>query len=115
MTVMHLFEYGKELGARGYSSCVSAKEIQQNGNIVVHLGDCAFDKNRRAIACQPGGVTLSLEAMGNLLLQEIEPKTKTVFFEVTMSSGYYKNEINNGEGYRYDITSFRVYKMELYP
>jgi len=54
MTVMHLFEYGKELGARGYSSCVSAKEIQQNGNIVVHLGDCAFDKNRRAIACQPG-------------------------------------------------------------
>jgi hypothetical protein len=56
-----------------------------------------------------------LEAMGNLLLQEIEPKTKTVLFEVTMSSGYYKNEINNGEGYRYDITSFRVYKMELYP
>ncbi|WP_334032754.1 aryl-sulfate sulfotransferase, partial [Acinetobacter baumannii] len=57
---MHLFEYGKELGARGYSSCVSAKEIQQNGNIVVHLGDCAFDKNRRAIAGQPGGVTLSI-------------------------------------------------------
>lgn len=53
--------------------------------------------------------------MGNLLLQEIEPKTKTVLFEVTMSSGYYKNEINNGEGYHYDITSFRVYKMELYP
>lgn len=85
MTVMHLFEYGKELGARGYSSCVSAKEIQQNGNIVVHLGDCAFDKNRRAIACQPGSDLVDpqegLEAMGNLLLQEIEPKTKTVLLK----------------------------------
>lgn len=120
MTVMRPFEYGKELGARGYSSCVSAKEIQQNGNIVVHFGDCTFDENGRAISCQPGESDLAdpqegLEAMGNLLLQEIEPETKTVLFEATMSSGYYKNEINNGEGYRYDITSFRVYKMELYP
>ncbi|MEA8500721.1 aryl-sulfate sulfotransferase, partial [Salmonella enterica subsp. enterica serovar Muenster] len=39
---MRPFEYGKELGARGYSSCVSAKAIQQNGNIVVHFADCTF-------------------------------------------------------------------------
>lgn len=31
-----------------------------------------------------------------------------------MTSGYYKNEEVNGVGYRYDITSFRVYKMGLY-
>ncbi|EGT0661269.1 aryl-sulfate sulfotransferase [Citrobacter werkmanii] len=119
MTVMRLFEYGKELGARGYSSCVSAKEVQQNGNIVVHFGDCTFDENGRAISCQPGDSDIAdpqegSEAMGNLLLQEIEPVTKSVLFEATMTSGYYKNEEVNGEGYRYDITSFRVYKMNLY-
>lgn len=119
MTVMRPFEYGKELGARGYSSCVSAKEVQQNGNIVVHFGDCTFDENGRAISCQPGDSDIAdpqegSEAMGNLLLQEIEPVTKSVLFEATMTSGYYKNEEVNGEGYRYDITSFRVYKMNLY-
>ncbi|MCU6173813.1 aryl-sulfate sulfotransferase [Citrobacter cronae] len=119
MTVMRPFEYGKELGARGYSSCVSAKEVQQNGNIVVHFGDCTFDENGRAISCQPGDSDITdpqegSEAMGNLLLQEIEPVTKSVLFEATMTSGYYKNQEVNGEGYRYDITSFRVYKMNLY-
>lgn len=119
MTVMRPFEYGKELGARGYSSCVSAKEVLHNGNIVVHFGDCTFDENGRAISCQPGDSDIAdpqegSEAMGNLLLQEIEPVTKSVLFEATMTSGYYKNEEVNGEGYRYDITSFRVYKMNLY-
>ncbi|WOJ30158.1 aryl-sulfate sulfotransferase [Citrobacter koseri] len=119
MTVMRPFEYGKELGARGYSSCVSAKEIQQNGNIVVHFGDCTFDENGRAISCQPGDSDIvdpqeGNEAMGELLLQEIDASTKSVLFEATMTSGFYKNEETNGEGYRYDITSFRVYKMGLY-
>ncbi|MES0476463.1 aryl-sulfate sulfotransferase [Citrobacter braakii] len=119
MTVMRPFEYGKELGARGYSSCVSAKEVLQNGNIVVHFGDCTFDENGRAISCQPGDSDIidpqeGNEALGNLLLQEIEPVTKSVLFEATMTSGYYKNEEVNGVGYRYDITSFRVYKMGLY-
>lgn len=54
------------------------------------------------------------EAMGLLILQEIAPTEKTVLFEATMTSGYYKNAETNGEGYRYDITSFRVYKMDLY-
>ncbi|MDI5303988.1 hypothetical protein MJN76_33970, partial [Salmonella enterica subsp. enterica serovar Anatum] len=36
-----------------------------------------------------------------------------MLFEATMTSGYYKNAETNGEGYRYDITSFRVYKMDL--
>lgn len=83
MTVMRPFEYGKELGARGYSSCVSAKEVLQNGNIVVHFGDCTFDENGRAISCQPGDSDIidpqeGNEALGNLLLQEIEPVTKSV-------------------------------------
>ena len=30
-------------------------------------------------------------------------------FEATMISGYYKNEITNGAGYRYDITSCGFY------
>ncbi|HAE2268385.1 TPA_asm: aryl-sulfate sulfotransferase [Salmonella enterica subsp. salamae serovar 60:g,m,t:z6] len=119
MTVTRPFEYGKELGARGYSSCVSAKEIQANGNIVVHFADCTFDENGRAISCEPGDSDLldpqeGSEAMGNLILQEIDPASKTVLFEAMMTSGYYKNEATNGEGYRYDITSFRVYKMGLY-
>ncbi|WP_178829062.1 aryl-sulfate sulfotransferase, partial [Salmonella enterica] len=119
MTVMRPFEYGKELGARGYSSCVSAKAIQQNGNIVVHFADCTFDENGRAISCQPGESDIidpqaGSEAMGLLILQEIAPTEKTVLFEATMTSGYYKNAETNGEGYRYDITSFRVYKMDLY-
>ena len=119
MTVMRPFEYGKELGSRGYSSCVSAKEILSNGNIVVHFGDCTFDENGRAVSCQPGDSDLvdpqeGSEVMGNLLLQEIDPVTKSVLFEATMTSGYYKSEATGGEGYRYDITSFRVYKMALY-
>ncbi|EDP8644155.1 arylsulfatase [Salmonella bongori] len=119
MTVTRPFEYGKELGARGYSSCVSAKEIQANGNIVVHFADCTFDENGRAISCQPGDSDMvdpqeGTQAMGNLILQEIDPTSKTVLFEAMMTSGYYKNEARNGEGYRYDITSFRVYKMDLY-
>ncbi|MDA8510953.1 aryl-sulfate sulfotransferase [Citrobacter sp. Igbk 14] len=119
MTVMRPFAYGKELGSRGYSSCVSAKEVQQNGNIVVHFGDCTFDENGLAISCQPGDSDIDdpragSEAMGNLLLQEIDPETKSVLFEATMTSGYYKSEDVNGAGYRYDITSFRVYKMNLY-
>ncbi|EAW3206167.1 sulfatase [Salmonella enterica] len=52
--------------------------------------------------------------MGLLILLEIAPTEKTVLFEATMTSGYYKNAETNGEGYRYDITSFRVYKMDLY-
>ncbi|EAZ8037194.1 sulfatase [Salmonella enterica] len=52
--------------------------------------------------------------MGLLILQEIAPTEKTVLFEATMTSGYYKNAETNGEGYRYDIISFRVYKMDLY-
>lgn len=119
MTITRPFEYGKELGSRGYSSCVSAKEILSNGNIVVHFGDCTFDENGRAVSCQPGDSDLvdpqeGSEVMGNLLLQEIEASTKSVLFEATMTSGYYKNEATGGEGYRYDITSFRVYKMALY-
>lgn len=42
--------------------------------------------------------------MGLLILQEIAPTEKTVLFEATMTSGYYKNAETNGEGYRYDIT-----------
>lgn len=119
MTVMRPFEYGKELGSRGYSSCVSAKEIQENGNIVVHFGDCTFDENGLAISCQPGESDVvdpqeGSQAMGVLLLQEIDPASKTVLFEATFSSGYFKNEATNGEGYRYDITGFRIYKMDLY-
>ncbi len=119
MTITRPFAYGKELGSRGYSSCVSAKEILSNGNIVVHFGDCTFDENGRAVSCQPGDSDLvdpqeGSEVMGNLLLQEIVPATKSVLFEATMTSGYYKNEATGGEGYRYDITSFRVYKMALY-
>ncbi|AXC69930.1 sulfatase [Salmonella enterica] len=52
--------------------------------------------------------------MGLLILQEIAPTEKTVLFEATMTSGYYKNAATNGEDYRYDITRFRVYKMDLY-
>lgn len=44
-----------------------------------------------------------------LILQEITPTEKTVLFEATMTLWLLQNE-TNGEGYRYDITSFRVYK-----
>ncbi|MGS9059314.1 sulfatase, partial [Salmonella enterica subsp. enterica serovar Infantis] len=38
---------------------------------------------------------------------------KNVIFVATMTSGYYKNAETIGEGYRFDITIFRVYKMDL--
>ncbi|NKR09635.1 aryl-sulfate sulfotransferase, partial [Escherichia coli] len=103
MTVMRPYEYGKELCARGDSSSDSAKSIQQNGNIVVHFADCTLDENGRAISCQPGESDIidpqaGSEAMGLLILQEIAPTEKTVLFEATMTSGYYKNAETNGEG-----------------
>lgn len=86
MTVMRPFEYGKELGARGYSSCVSAKAIQQNGNIVVHFADCTFDENGRAISCQPGESDIidpqaGSEAMGLLIYRRLRLRRKPCFLK----------------------------------
>lgn len=120
MTVTRPYEYGKEeVGSRGYSSFVSAKHLLSNGNLVIHFGGSTVDEFGHPISCQPGYSDLvdpneGSQALGILVLQEINKETKEVLFEATVTSGYYKNQETNGDNYRYDISAFRVYKLPLY-
>lgn len=119
MTVTRRYEYGKdEVGSRGYSSYVCAKHLLANGNLVIHFGASTVDEFNQPITCQPGLSDVvdpdeGEQALGKLLLQEINKETKTLLFEATVTSGFFKNEETNGDDYRYDISAFRVYKFPL--
>lgn len=116
MTVTRPYEYGKtEVGNRGYSSFVSAKHLLTNGHLVIHFGATTVDEFEHTITAQPGSSDLvdpdeGQQALGRLVLQEINKETKEVLFEAMVTSGYFKNEETNGTNYRYDISAFRVYK-----
>lgn len=120
MTVTRSYEYGKdEVGSRGYSSFVSAKHLLSNGNLVIHFGASTMDENGRPLSAQPGYSDIvdpqdGSQALGMLVLQEINKQTKQLIFEATVTSGYYKNAEVNGDDYRYDISAFRVYKLPLF-
>ncbi|POZ46097.1 arylsulfatase [Citrobacter braakii] len=120
MTVTRSYEYGKdEVGSRGYSSFVSAKHLLSNGNLVIHFGASTMDENGRPLSAQPGYSDIvdpqdGSQALGMLVLQEINKQTKQLLFETTVTSGYYKNAEVNGDDYRYDISAFRVYKLPLF-
>lgn len=120
MTVFRAYEYGKdEVGGRGYSSYVSAKHLLDNGNVVIHFGASTVDENDRPLSAQPGYSDIvdpqdGAQALGILLLQEINKESKQLLFEATVTSGYYKNAQQDGDDYRYDISAFRVYKMPLF-
>ncbi|WP_410676434.1 aryl-sulfate sulfotransferase [Citrobacter braakii] len=120
MTVTRSYEYGKdEVGSRGYSSFVSAKHLLSNGNLVIHCGASTMDENGRPLSAQPGYSDIvdpqdGSQALGMLVLQEINKQTKQLLFEATVTSGYYKNAEVNGDDYRYDISAFRVYKLPLF-
>ena len=120
MTVTRSYEYGKdEVGSRGYSSFVSAKHLLSNGNLVIHFGASTMDENGRPLSAQPGYSDIvdpqdGSQALGMLVLQEINKQTKQLLFEATVTSGYYKNAEVNGDDYRYDISAFRVYKLPLF-
>lgn len=120
MTVFRSYEYGKdEVGSRGYSSYVSAKHLLSNGNLVIHFGASTMDENGRPLSAQPGYSDIvdpqdGSQALGMLVLQEINKETKQLLFEATVTSGYYKNAEVNGDDYRYDISAFRVYKLPLF-
>lgn len=120
MTVTRSYEYGKdEVGSRGYSSFVSAKHLLSNGNLVIHFGASTMDENGRTLSAQPGYSDIvdpqdGSQALGMLVLQEINKQTKQLLFEATVTSGYYKNAEVNGDDYRYDISAFRVYKLPLF-
>ncbi|EGT0661275.1 aryl-sulfate sulfotransferase [Citrobacter werkmanii] len=120
MTVFRSYEYGKdEVGSRGYSSYVSAKHLLSNGNLVIHFGASTMDENGRPLSAQPGYSDVvdpqdGSQALGVLVLQEINKETKQLLFEATVTSGYYKNAEVNGDDYRYDISAFRVYKLPLF-
>ncbi|MDX8925065.1 aryl-sulfate sulfotransferase, partial [Salmonella enterica] len=120
MTVTRPYEYGKtEVGNRGYSSFVSAKHLLTNGHLVIHFGATTVDEFEHTITAQPGSSDLvdpdeGQQALGRLVLQEINKETKEVLFEAMVTSGYFKNEETNGTNYRYDISAFRVYKMPLF-
>ncbi|MDA8505235.1 aryl-sulfate sulfotransferase [Citrobacter sp. Awk 2] len=120
MTVSRSYEYGKEeVGSRGYSSFVSAKHLLSNGNLVIHFGASTMDENGRPLSAQPGYSDIvdpldGSQALGMLVLQEINKETKQLLFEATVTSGYYKNAEVNGDDYRYDISAFRVYKLPLF-
>lgn len=120
MTVTRSYEYGKdEVGSRGYSSFVSAKHLLSNGNLVIHFGASTMDENGRPLSAQPGYSDIvdpqdGSQALGILVLQEINKQTKQLLFEATVTSGYYKNAEVNGDDYRYDISAFRVYKLPLF-
>lgn len=120
MTVTRSYEYGKdEVGSRGYSSFVSAKHLLSNGNLIIHFGASTMDENGRPLSAQPGYSDIvdpqdGSQALGMLVLQEINKQTKQLLFEATVTSGYYKNAEVNGDDYRYDISAFRVYKLPLF-
>lgn len=120
MTVTRSYEYGKdEVGSRGYSSFVSAKHLLSNGNLVIHFGASTMDENGRPLSAQPGYSDIvdpldGSQALGVLILQEINKQTKQLLFEATVTSDYYKNAEANGDDYRYDISAFRVYKLPLF-
>lgn len=120
MTVTRSYEYGKdEVGSRGYSSFVSAKHLLSNGNLVIHFGASTMDENGRPLSAQPGYSDIvdpqdGSQALGMLVLQEINKQTKQLLFEATVTSGYYKNAEVNGDDYCYDISAFRVYKLPLF-
>lgn len=120
MTVTRSYEYGKyEVGSRGYSSFVSAKHLLSNGNLVIHFGASTMDENGRPLSAQPGYSDIvdpqdGSQALGMLVLQEINKQTKQLLFEATVTSGCYKNAEVNGDDYRYDISAFRVYKLPLF-
>lgn len=120
MTVFRAYEYGKdEVGGRGYSSYVSAKHLLDNGNVVIHFGASTVDENDRPLSAQPGCSDIvdpqdGAQALGILLLQEINKESKQLLFEATVTSGYYKKAQQDGDDYRYDISAFRVYKMPLF-
>ncbi|MBM3060167.1 arylsulfatase [Citrobacter braakii] len=120
MTVTRSYEYGKdEVGSRGYSSFVSAKHLLSNGNLVIHFGASTMDENGRPLSAQPGYSDIvdpqdGSQALGMLVLQEVNKQTKQLLFEATVTSGYYKNAEVNGDDYRYDISAFRVYKLPLF-
>ena len=120
MTVTRSYEYGKdEVGSRGYSRFVSAKHLLSNGNLVIHFGASTMDENGRPLSAQPGYSDIvdpqdGSQALGMLVLQEINKQTKQLLFEATVTSGYYKNAEVNGDDYRYDISAFRVYKLPLF-
>ncbi|MGQ3661095.1 aryl-sulfate sulfotransferase [Citrobacter braakii] len=120
MTVTRSYEYGKdEVGSRGYSSFVSAKHLLSNGNLVIHFGASTMDENGRPLSAQPEYSDIvdpqdGSQALGMLVLQEINKQTKQLLFEATVTSGYYKNAEVNGDDYRYDISAFRVYKLPLF-
>lgn len=120
MTVTRSYEYGKdEVGSRGYSSFVSAKHLLSNGNLVINFGASTMDENGRPLSAQPGYSDIvdpqdGSQALGMLVLQEINKQTKQLLFEATVTSGYYKNAEVNGDDYRYDISAFRVYKLPLF-
>ncbi|KKC63353.1 arylsulfatase [Citrobacter amalonaticus] len=120
MTVTRSYEYGKdEVGSRGYSSFVSAKHLLSNGNLVIHFGASTMDENGRPLSAQPGYSDIvdpqdGSQALGMLVLQEINKQTKQLLFEAMVTSGYYKNAEVNGDDYRYDISAFRVYKLPLF-
>lgn len=105
-------------GNKGYSSLCGAKEIQSNGNIVVHYGGATFDEKGQAITCDPGASDIIYAGWGDtaegiLPLQEIS-STGEILFDVTFRSGRAKSEAVDGPGFRYDMTAFRVYKMPLF-
>jgi len=117
MTVMKLYEYGQEVGNRGYSSFVCANFILDNGNIVIMFGGRVIDENERVSTVEPGlsDIIDPLEgsmAQGTMLLQEINPNTGTLLFEMEFIAGYFKDIETYG---RWDLSAFRVYKMDLYP
>ncbi|WIF58066.1 aryl-sulfate sulfotransferase [Atlantibacter hermannii] len=103
---------------KGYSSLCGAKEIQANGNIVVHYGGATFDEKGQAITCDPGFSDIIYEGWGEtaegiLPLQELSGSGE-ILLAVTFRSGRPKSLAVDGAGFRYDMTAFRVYKMPLF-
>lgn len=119
-TVQLLFEYGREVGARGYSSWVSNAYLLENGNYLINYGAALFDENGRTLTEYPGFSDIvdpqaGNSAMHRLVLQEVDPVTREVQIEFTVSSGRYKDADTDGAGYRYDMFSFRAHKLPLLP
>ena len=121
MTVMKIFEYGQEIGSRGYSPFVSNGAILNNGNYFMNSGGIVFDENYRQRTIDPGYGDIIDPLMGNMaqgriIIQEIDPVAKKPILEFTCTSGRFKSpNLDDPDFIQYDLYCFRAHKLPLLP
>ncbi|MDR2023804.1 MAG: aryl-sulfate sulfotransferase [Hungatella sp.] len=119
MTIEKTYEYGRaEVRSRGYSSFVGSQQGLPNGNLYTNFGGGIRNSDDHIITETPGESDIydplsGDDAMGHILVQEIETSTGNLVFEAVIRSGMYKTYENWGPLFRYDCNCYRTYKLPI--